>query len=221
MPATPLDQGQVPDLYRKIAPGYDLWARLTESKARDCCIEAAAIQDGESVLEVAVGTGLAFEKILRANPSGRNEGVDLTGAMLVRAERRAAKSGINNYSLRIGDAYALDFAEDEFDVLVNNYMFDLLPQNDFETVLAEFKRVLRPGGRLALVNMTGGERWYNGIWEWLYRKNPAWLGGCRGVKLVPSLERSGFVNIQRQYTSQMTVPSEVICCVNPGLDDGK
>jgi ubiquinone/menaquinone biosynthesis C-methylase UbiE len=68
-------------------------AYLTESKARDRCLEIAAIQDGESVLEVAVGTGLAFERILKANPSGRNEGIDLTEAMLNRAEKRAASAG--------------------------------------------------------------------------------------------------------------------------------
>jgi ubiquinone/menaquinone biosynthesis C-methylase UbiE len=215
MPDASISQSQVSDLYRKIAPGYDLWARLTETKARDRCLELAAIQDGESVLEVAVGTGLVFERILRANPSGRNEGVDLTEAMLIRAKKRAATSGVENYGLGIGDAYALDFANDEFDVLVNNYMFDLLPENDFETILAEFKRVLRPGGRLALVNMTAGEHRYNGIWEWIYCKSPALLGGCRGVQLLPSLEECGFVNIRREYITQMTFPSEVISCVSP------
>ena len=213
MPDARINQGHISDLYRKIAPGYDLWARVTESNARNRCIEIAAIQDGESVLEVAVGTGLAFEKILRANPSGRNEGIDLTEAMLIRAEGRAARSGIKNYRLAIGDAYALDFPDNDFDVLINNYMFDLLPQDDFLTVLAEFRRVMRPGGRLVLVNMTKGERWYNSIWEWVYRMNPAWLGGCRGVQVLPLLGLIGFVTLGREYISQMTFPSEVICAV--------
>ena len=213
MPDAGIRQGHISDLYRKIAPGYDLWARLTESKARDRCLEIAAIQNGESVLEVAVGTGLAFERILRANPSGRNEGIDLTKAMLIRAEKRAASAGIENYRLAVGDAYALDFPDDDFDVLINNYMFDLLPEDDFPTVLAEFRRVLRPGGRLVLVNMTKGVRWYNSIWEWVYRMNPAWLGGCRGVQVLPLLGQIGFVTLGRQYISQMTFPSEVICAV--------
>jgi ubiquinone/menaquinone biosynthesis C-methylase UbiE len=208
-----LKQDQVADVYRRIAPVYDLWARLTESKARDLCIEAAAVRDGESLLEVAVGTGLAFEKLIRANPSGRNEGIDLTAAMLARAEKRADRSGIRNYCLRIGNALQLDYPDNEFDVLVNNYMFDLLPESDFEPVLAEFRRVLRPGGRLVLVNMTEGEHWYNGLWAWVYSKNPAWLGGCRGVQLSRSLAECGYANIQRQYVSQMTFPSEVIHCV--------
>jgi len=201
---------EVASVYRRIAPSYDLWGRLTESKARDRCLELAAVQDGEDVLEVAVGTGLAFEKILDANRSGRNEGIDLTEAMLQRAEEKASRSGSENYRLRIGDAYNLDFPDDSFDVLVNNYMFDLLPEPDFPRVLAEFRRVLRPGGRLAMVNMTNGERWYKGLWQWIYRINPALLGGCRSVSLLEHLDVSGFTALRREYVSQMTFPSEVV-----------
>jgi len=211
-----IEKSRVAAVYRKIAPSYDLWARLTESKARDRCLELADIGDGENVLEVAVGTGLAFERILQINPSGRNEGIDLTEAMLARAKRKAAESGAKNYRLRVGDAYELDFPNDAFDVLINNYMFDLLPEQDFPAVLEEFKRVLRPDGRLAMVNMTQGERWYNGIWERIYRINPAWLGGCRGVLLLPYLETSGFVQIRREYVSQFTFPSEIICAKTGG-----
>lgn len=205
-----LEKSRVADIYRRIAPSYDLWALLTERKARDRCLELAAIEDGEAVLEVAVGTGLAFKKILRSNPSGRNEGIDLTEAMLRRAERRAAGTGLDNYRLRIGDAYDLDFPDDSFEVLVNNYMFDLLPEEDFPAILGEFKRVLRPGGRLAMVNMTEGERWYNTIWQGLYRINPALVGGCRSVSLLPQLESCGFIDTKREYVSQFSFPSEVV-----------
>lgn len=210
MPDARLEKSEVPDTYRRVAPVYDLWAWLTESKARERCLELAAIQDGESVLEVAVGTGLAFERILLATPSGKVEGVDLTHEMLARAKRRAAATGKSNFRLSIGDAYDLDFADNSFDVLINNYMFDLLPERDFPAVLAEFKRVLRPGGRLVMVNMTAGAHWYNGIWTLIYNISPALLGGCRGVSLLTHLEDAGFRQLQREYLSQFTFPSEVI-----------
>lgn len=208
-----VDKEQVATIYRRIAPSYDLWARLTESKARDRCLELAEIRDGEAVLEVAVGTGLAFERILAANPSGRNEGIDLTEAMLSRARDKAANSGTDNYRLRIGDAYSLEFEDNSFDLLINNYMFDLLPQQDFPVVLREFKRVLRPGGRLAMVNMCPGERWYHGLWEWIYKINPALLGGCRGVSVLPELPASGFTRGRREYMSQFTFPSEIVTAI--------
>ena len=75
-------KNDIPKVYKTIAGGYDLWGRLTEVKARKRCLELASINDGESVLEVAVGTGLAFTEILKLNPNGRNEGFDLTKEML-------------------------------------------------------------------------------------------------------------------------------------------
>lgn len=205
-----IKKDRVPDVYSKIAPIYDIWAWLTERVARDRCLKLAAIRDGEDVLEVAVGTGLAFVRILETNPSGRNEGIDLTSAMLARAKKRAAQTGLDCYSLRVGDAYDLPFPSESFDVVVNNYMFDLLPESDFLRVIEEFKRVLRPGGRLAMVNMTHGQHWYNGIWGLLYRMNPALLGGCRPISLLPLIQQSGFQKTTKEYISQFTFPSEVV-----------
>ena len=205
-----IKQTDVPNVYRATAPVYDLWGLLTETKARQRCLELAQIRDGEAVLEVAVGTGLTFAEILKQNPAGRNEGIDLTPAMLERAERRAAQTGARNYQLRVGDAYRLEFAADTFDLVVNNFMFDLLPEKDFAVVLAEFKRVLRPGGRLVLVNMAKGEHWYNGLWETVYRINPAWIGGCRGVALLNDVRALGFQDTHRESLSQMMFPAEIV-----------
>lgn len=210
-----LGKNDVRKTYERMASSYDLWSNFAEAKARRRCLDLAAIQNGENVLEVAVGTGVLFENILRLNTSGINEGVDLTEAMLARARERARQTGYSNYTLQIGDAYRLDFPDESFDVVVNNYMFDLIPEQDFMTILNEFKRVLRKGGRLVLVNMTRGSRLFNAIWDWLYRLQPALLGGCRGVELKPYLGQAGFENIYREYVGQMGFPSEVVYGVKP------
>lgn len=205
-----LSKDQVRETYRRFALTYDMWGSPMESRARRRCLEVAAIKDGESVLEVAVGTGLLFEKILHMNPNGRNEGIDLTEEMLKRARTRALKSGLSNYVLRTGDAYHLEYPDDSFDVVLNNYMFDLIPEHDFAVILGEFNRVLHTGGRIILVNMTRGSNWFNALWEWLYRLRPSLLGGCRGVELKPYLDKAGFEKVQREYISQFSFPSEVV-----------
>lgn len=205
-----LDKPAVTHTYTGIAPLYDWWGRLAETEARRRCLERAQIRDGEAVLEVAVGTGLTFAEILARNPSGRNEGIDLTPAMLARAERRAARAGTANYRLSIGDAYALDYPDATFDVVVNNFMFDLLPEPDFPLVLGEFKRVLRPGGRLVLANMAPAERWYQHVWQGMYRVAPALMGGCRGVALLEPVRSLGFTQTRREFLSQMTFPAEIV-----------
>jgi ubiquinone/menaquinone biosynthesis C-methylase UbiE len=204
-----LNKKEVVQVYSGIASFYDVWGNLTESKARNRALELANIQNGESVLEVAVGTGLAFREIVKLNPKGRNFGIDLTEAMLAKARQNIGQTGAN-YQLSVGDAYDLRFEDTQFDVLINNYMFDLLPEADFAKVLNQFKRVLKPGGRLILVNMTRGEHFYQHLYETLYQINPSWMGGCRGVLLTDELQKAGFRNISREMFSQLGFPSEVL-----------
>ncbi len=197
-------------MYSWIAPTHDWLAVIVEPQARKRGLELAEIREGEQILEVAVGTGLSFKHILQKNKTGFNTGIDLTPAMLKRAQKRARKSGQANYALMLGDAYDLPFEDASFDLVINSYMFDLLPKSDFVPVLSEFSRVLKPGGRLVQINMTPGRAWYNGLWEGLYRLHPALLGGCRGVEMATHFEDVGFRDIHREYISQRTFPSEVI-----------
>lgn len=210
-----LNQGEVRETYRKFSSTYDIWGNLMESKARRRCLELAKINNGESVLEVAVGTGILFEKLLSVNPGGRNDGIDITQEMLSRARARARSSGATGYVLQIGDAYHLEYPDNSFDVVLNNYMFDLIPERDFVTILTEFKRVLRAGGRVVLVNMTKGSRWFNSLWEFFYKIKPSLLGGCRGVELEPYMRKAGFTQTHREYVIQLIFPSEVIFGINP------
>ena len=209
IPPARLKKEQIPLWYRWIAPFHDGTALLTESRARRICLEWAAIQDGEWVLDVAVGTGLTFKEVLKQNPSGRNEGVDLTPAMLKRARRRAERIAPGNHTLRIGDAYALPHPDAVFDLVLNNYMFDLLPEADMPDVLSEFKRVLKPGGRLVMTNLAPPRRSIQKIWNTLYRIHPFLLGGCRGVMAAPLLKQLGFKQVRTAFVSQMSFPSEI------------
>lgn len=196
--------------YKRLARRYDTWAALTESRARRRCLELAQVRNGETVLEVAVGTGILFVEILKRNPDGMNDGLDLTEEMLHEARRKAEASGVDAYRLVRGDAYDLAYPDGRFDLLLNNFMFDLLPESAFPRVLGEFRRVLRPGGRLVLANMTLPRHWHQGLWEMLYRLRPRLMGGCRGVELLPYVEAAGFRDTRREYISQMTFPCEVV-----------
>ena len=205
-----LNKKDVIDAYTKTAPVYDFWGMLTETKARKKAMNLANINNGETVLEVAVGTGLTFLEVVRANPDGNNFGIDITDAMLKIAKSRIGKVGFKNYTISFGDAYDLEFPDNHFDLLINNYMFDLLPEGDFPIVLNEFKRVLKTNGRLILVNMTKGDRFYQRFWEIVYQINPKWLGGCRGVLLSDVLRKVGFEILHYETLSQFGFPSEVI-----------
>jgi ubiquinone/menaquinone biosynthesis C-methylase UbiE len=196
--------------YSKIAKLYDFWSCITESNAAKKVLELAQIMDGEQVLEVAVGTGLVFEEIVKRNGKGKSIGLDLSPSMLSRAKRRLKKYGRKSFYLQIGNAYQLPFKANTFDLVVNNFMFDLLPEKDFIPVLLEFNRVLKPSGRVVISAMTFGIKKYNKIWYWIAKNFPSILTGCRPVSLHDYLPKAGFSEVKMETLSQFTFPTEVI-----------
>ncbi len=196
--------------YNKLASIYDIFGILMESKARNRALEMADIRNGEKVLEVALGTGLNFVELLKRNPGGWVEGIDISMKMLEKTKKRLLKAGFQNYTLYLCDCRNLPFEENTFDVLMNQYMFDILPIEDFIPILLEYKRVLKKGGRVVLVNMTKGQKWINQIYEGIYKLKPPLLAGCRGVLIQPFLEKIGFKKIQREFVSQLGFPSEIV-----------
>lgn len=202
-------------VYAKLSRIYDSWGILTESKAAVRALELANIKNGESILEVAVGTGRLFETIVASNQNGRNEGIDLSFEMLEVARKRLNRK-YSNFSLHVADTYSLPYPNVTFDLIFNSYMFDLLPEQDFPHVLLEFKRVLKPRGRVVITSMTPGRTWYSRIWDWLVHKAPNILEGCRPVSLETDTKRVGFQNIQEEYVSQLTFPSLIIYAEKTG-----
>ena len=205
-----ISQSQIGSMYDKIAPIYDIWGKLTESQARNRALELSEIKDGQAILEVAVGTGLAFYEIVKRNPNGTNIGIDLSPGMLGKAKNRVSKLSESNYSLDVGNAFGLSNEDESIDTLVNNYMFDLISFEDMDKILLEFRRVLKTDGKLILVNMTEGERFGSKIYDVIYNISPKTMGGCRGIKLTEKLQQYGFNVAAREYFQQMLFPAEVI-----------
>jgi ubiquinone/menaquinone biosynthesis C-methylase UbiE len=205
-----LTQAEIKTVYDRLSGVYNLWARIAESKARQRALELAEIRDGQSVLEVAVGTGLAFEEIVKRNPHGRNIGLDISEGMLTKAKQRLAKCKQGNYELKPGSAFEIPYPPASFDILLNNYLFDLIPSEEMGRIVKEFWRVLKPGGTLVLANMTLPKSWTHGFYEKVYNFSPKLMGGCRGVQMAEGLARQGFRVEPPEYITQFGFPSEVL-----------
>ena len=204
-----MSQKEISTLYDGLAKIYDLWGTLAESKARKRAIELAHITDNQKILEVAVGTGLAFKDIVRKNPNGENYGIDISDGMLKKAKKKM-KTVSSNYVLENGTAFNIKYNNNYFDMLFNNYMFDLMPVSEMGKILNEFRRVLKQNGTLILISMTEAETYSARIYEWIYKLSPSLIGGCRGVTLSELLQKNGFRVESREYIQQMLFPSEVI-----------
>jgi ubiquinone/menaquinone biosynthesis C-methylase UbiE len=210
-PDARIPQEKIGQIYDTIAGVYNVWGYLTESHARTKALELAQIINGQSIVEVACGTGLAFYEIVKRNPDGKNTGIDISDGMLKKAKERLAK--LSNYSLLHGTAFHLPFENGSADTLINNYMFDLIHYDEMDEIILEFKRVLKTGGKLVLVNMTIGGSILNRVHTALYNLSPRMMGGCRGVQLSDKLKENGFQVVTREYFQQMLFPSEVILAI--------
>ena len=202
--------------YSRLARVYEAWAKLTESRPRRRVLELVDVRDGESILEVATGTGAQLVALARRNPSGRTAGVELADGMLAKTRQVLAREGLDGQvDLHQADALRLPFGDAEFDLLTNGYMLDLLPRDDIPRAVTEFHRVLRPGGRLVLSNMTKGERPQHRFWDWLYARGVNLTANCRGVLAAPVLADLGFQDIRREYMFQMLFPTEIVWARKP------
>lgn len=108
---------------------------------------------GESVLDVGSGAGTdSLIASLMVGPGGHVVGIDMTPEMLATARGAAAELGATNVEFVESEAEHLPFADESFDVVVSNGVIDLIPDKD--AVFAELARVLRPGGRIQLADVT-------------------------------------------------------------------
>lgn len=198
--------------YDRLAPVYDFWTRLFEGKAAAHALRVANARGGERVLEVATGTGIAFARLAENNGGGLTVGVDASRPMAVRTRQRAG--ALDHAAVGMADCRNLPFGNATFDLVYSSYLLDLLSFDDQERTVSEFRRVLRPQGRLVLVCMTHDGPLMRG-WGWIYGRWPALLGGCRSVAIAPVVERAGFTDVQRDVVRQLGFPSEVVTATAP------
>jgi demethylmenaquinone methyltransferase / 2-methoxy-6-polyprenyl-1,4-benzoquinol methylase len=199
----------VAKIYTRLAPVYGFWGALTEKRARQRAFEAAELKAGESVLEVATGTGTFLARLAGVAGVRRVVGIDLAGGMIRRTARLIKSNPAGRAVLAQADARRLPFAEGSIDILFNCYMMDLLPQQDIPQVLGEFRRVLRPSGRWVALVMGCQAPALQSVWMGLYRISPALVGACRPIPLGDFLRRGGWQVVLREIISQYGFRSEL------------
>jgi SAM-dependent methyltransferase len=111
------------------------------------------LNPGERVLDL--GSGAGTDSLVAAQmvgPDGSVTGIDMTPEMVDRARRAAGEMGVSNVTFVEGEAERLPFEDASFDVVISNGVVDLIPDKD--AVFAELHRVLEPGGRIQLADVT-------------------------------------------------------------------
>lgn len=148
-------------MFDRIAPVYDAMNTVMtaglDGRWRRAAVAGARLEPGGTALDVACGTGRLAEALaMAAGTGGRVVGVDVARGMLARAERRAQRaraSGTQAGTLeyRVADALDLPFDDASFDAATIGFGLRNLP--DYERGLREMARVVKPGGRVVVLEI--------------------------------------------------------------------
>jgi ubiquinone/menaquinone biosynthesis C-methylase UbiE len=144
-----------------LLPGYDLMSRVFGiPKAHAALITQAELADGHRVLEIGSGTGNLTLRAKRSHPGAELIGVDPDPLALARAQRKLhGESGIR---FDHGYAQKLPYADREFDRVLSSLMLHHLDSEATAAAAAEAFRVLRPGGRLHVVDVEADAHEHDG-----------------------------------------------------------
>ena len=153
--------GQIRGMFDRIAGIYDLMnSAMTvglHHRWRERAADLAELGAGDSALDVCCGTGdLALELARRTGPEGRVIGSDFSERMLDLAREKAAERGTAGVRFEWGDALSLPYDEGAFDAVTVG--FGVRNLADLERGVAELVRVLTPGGRLVILEITQPRR---------------------------------------------------------------
>jgi demethylmenaquinone methyltransferase / 2-methoxy-6-polyprenyl-1,4-benzoquinol methylase len=200
-PSGTLEEGQVRAMFDRIAGFYDLMNSVMTAglhhRWRERAADLARLRPGDRALDVATGTGdLAIELARRVRPGGSVVGSDFSEGMLERARTKAA--GVSEIAWEWGNALELPYPDDGFDAATVG--FGARNFSDLERGLAEMARVVRPGGRVVVLEITTPTKpplstffsiWFDRLVPLMGRFDEAYSYLPKSVKRFPGPEALG------------------------------
>jgi demethylmenaquinone methyltransferase/2-methoxy-6-polyprenyl-1,4-benzoquinol methylase len=202
--------------YDKIARVYDLLAEHTEQPMREKGLAQLAARQGESILELGFGTGHCLVELAKAvGPQGKVYGLDISQAMLSLSRALLEKEGLAGcVELQRGDGAQMPYTDDSLDAVFVSFTLELFDTPEIPEVLAEIKRTLKSGGRLAVVSLSkeGKQGLMIKAFEWTHKHFPN-LMDCRPIYARRAIENAGFI-VKAVDIDHMWVPVEIVLAVN-------
>jgi ubiquinone/menaquinone biosynthesis C-methylase UbiE len=176
--------------YDRLSRWYDSLSGTHEARVRTQALGRLALRPGERVLEIGTGTGQALPALQRAvGPGGQVIALDLSFGMLMQAQRRAAGQS----ALLQADAACLPLPNGCCSALLACFTLEIFSAKEIPAVLAEWRRVLEPGGRVGLAVMTFSARpnFIERLYAWSGRVFPQ-VVDCHPIDAAALLEQAGF-----------------------------
>jgi demethylmenaquinone methyltransferase/2-methoxy-6-polyprenyl-1,4-benzoquinol methylase len=232
----PRTEQEAAESYTRLSKWYDRLGGSEEPHIAEG-LRLLDVQPGERVLEVGFGTGRSLIALAHAvGSTGRVIGIDLSPGMIAVAREQVRKScpsvgvghpdgadkdsgfppatrarGNDVVALHRGSALHLPYATASFDAVFSAFMLDLIDTPDIPIVLAEMRRVLKPGGRVGLVSMS--KACEGNVVVKIYERFHRWLPkliDCRPIYLQSAVKSAGLHCEVHQTRSMWGIPVEIV-----------
>ena len=188
-------------------PFYDTMTRVFGiDRARGRFLADAELCARQRILDVGCGTGTFAVLIRTSNPDAEVVGLDPDAKALRRAKQKAERAGVR-IPFDQGSATDLPYADGSFDRVLSSFMFHHLPFAQKPVVLQEFRRVLRPGGALHLIDFGGPDAGARGVRGWFLRRHKHTRNNF-GERIPTQLSEAGFARV-RLVSQQMLLAGPV------------
>ena len=200
--------------YNRLSRWYDVIAGSTEKKYRDWGLEKLSARPGERILEIGFGTGHCLVSLARAvGSTGQVIGLDISDGMLAVAQQRLQREKLSDRAeLHLGDAANLSFIHSgSLDGIFMSFTLELFDTPEIPRVLQECYRVLKLGGRMAVVSMTKTDPPGMAVrlYEWFHEHMPDYAD-CRPIFARQALEQNGFMIQDVSISSMWGLPVEIV-----------
>ncbi len=204
-------------LYDRISRFYDFLTAAFERKYAEMALERLSIGERETILEIGFGSGHCLRQIAQSvGKSGKACGIDISTGMLKVTRRKLEKAQLmDRAELYCGDAVSLPYDDNTFDAVFMSFTLELFDTPEIIKVLEEVKRVLKPGGRLGVVDASkeDGESKLLGLYEWVHKKWPKYVD-CRPIYVEQSIKEVGYEIKSKEKVSLLGLPGEIVIAVN-------
>lgn len=208
-----LTSSQARHFYDWFGRAQDLQA-FYEDRATGNLLAHGRFDDARAVFEFGCGTGrLAAHLLNRQLPTdARYLGTDISGTMTSLSRARLRRFGRRAAIIQADGTHPLPVAAGTFDRFLAVYVLDLLGPGEATAIVAEARRLLRPGGLLAVASLTPGAttpaRLMSRAWTAVWSLAPGLTGGCRPITVLPLLDRWHIEH--RALISAWALTSEVV-----------
>ncbi len=196
---------------------YDFLTAAFERKYAEMALERLSIKEGETVLEIGFGSGHCLRQIARSvGKSGKAYGIDISTGMLEVTKRKLERAQLlDRAELYCGDAASLPYDDNAFDAVFMSFTLELFDTPEIAKVLEEVKRVLKPWGRLGVVDASkeDGESKLLRLYEWVHKKWQKYVD-CRPIYVEQSIKEAGYEIKSKETVSLLGLPGEIVIAVN-------